>query len=151
MRRYINHTCFKKHNGKNYPIGSDFLCDEEGRVFNGDGFMCLVSSQKSRDCLVGNDDGKGEERGKLVKSIYKLLYNPLCEDHKEDQLELLWSDEVSLPYAIHKTPEEGAWLWNDSYFCAPLEDLKHIEEMLKGVRDEYIGKTFNEHDKEGTH
>ena len=137
MIRYINHTQFNKHNGKSYPIGSDFLCDEKGRIYNEDGFMCLLSSQKSIDCLVGNDDHKGEERGKLVKDIYDILYHPLSEDHKEDQLETLWNDDIALLYAIHKTPEDGAWLWNANYYCAPIEELKHILELLKGVKEKY--------------
>ena len=33
------------------------------KTYNGDGFMCLIGSQKSIDCLVGNDDGMGEQRG----------------------------------------------------------------------------------------
>ena len=137
MKRYINHTRFNKHNGKSYPIGSDFLCDEKGHIYNGDGFMCLVSSQKSIDCLVGNDDGNGEKRGELVKAIYDILYHPLSEDHKEDQLEALWSDEISLSYAIHKDPEDGAWLWNGEYYCAPIEELVHILNLLKGVKEKH--------------
>ena len=137
MKRYINHTKFEKHNGRTYPIGSDFLCDDEGRIFNGEGFMCLRSSQKSRDCLVGNDDGRGEERGELVKEIHKLLYHPLSEDHKEEQLEALWNDDVALPYAIHKRPEDGAWLWNDDYYVADIGNLKHIRDLLKEVRERY--------------
>ena len=137
MKRYVNHTKFDKHGGKSYPIGSDFLCDEKGYIYNSDGFMCLVSSQKSIDCLVGNDDGRGEQRGELVKEIHKYLYEPVDEDNKEDQLEVLWSDEIALPYAIHKKPEDGAWLWNADYFCASIEDLEHIRDILKEVRENY--------------
>ena len=137
MKRYINHTKFEKHNGKTYPIGSDFLCDDKGHVYNGDGFMCLIGSQKSIDCLVGNDDGMGEQRGHFVKKIHELLYNPLSEDHKEDQLEALWRDDIALPYAIHKKPEDGAWLWNEEYYCAPINELEHIYNILKGVREKY--------------
>ena len=137
MKRYINHTKFEKHGGKTYPIGSYFSCNEKGQIYNNDGFMCLVSSQKSIDCLVGDDDGLGEQRGELVKRIHRILYNPFSEDHKEDQLEVLWNDTTALLYAIHKTPEDGAWLWNTEYYCAPINDLKHIYSILKEVYDRY--------------
>lgn len=135
MKRYKVHTEFHKHNGKTYPVGYDFWCEDD-KIYCDDGFMCMRGSQKARDCLIGNEDGKWKVRIKLVNEIKNLLHDCKNPNALYDRLEKLWNNKTALKYSRGGKIEEDAWLWNEDYFCASISDLKYIRDMLEEVTDD---------------
>lgn len=141
MKRYKVIKPFQIHNGPLLPIGTSVL-NYNGMIVNNNHFMCLVSSDHSHECLVGNDDNNWERRSQLIKVINKMVY---CEDMPEDlpfsnksdvkekRLEALWSYARSKKYCRGGRIEEDAWLWNDEYYCADLGDLEKIRKMLSDI------------------
>ena len=134
---YVNYKPFHKHNGKTYPSGSKFF-NNNGALMNEDGFMCLVDSQKSHDCMCGNDDGMGELRGKIINDINECLYHFVSYECKEDQLEALYNTGYNRKYIRHVEPDDGPWLWNTDFYIAPISDLQYIRKVLLEIRQRHL-------------
>ena len=128
MHRYRARREFYKHNGKTYPVGSEFHCSN-GIIYNIDGLMCNRHSQKSFDCLVGDDDDQWELRASLITEIEQLI---ICQDLdvRYDRLMFLWNDETAMRYGRGGNPDIDSWLWNDDFYCAEILDLQYLKEKL---------------------
>lgn len=131
MNRYLVYKEFHKHNGDTYPAGSHFdkigdhFVDDEGR------WMCLVHSQKAFDCLVGDDDRYGIERGALIEEIDQMFAWDISEEIIRKRLLALWNDETALLYNRGGTIDDTPWLWNEDFYQANMEDLRYIHDLLK--------------------
>lgn len=88
--------------------------------------LCAVTSQNAHDYFSRNDDGNGPERGHLVHAIM----NKLAKRDKDYQKrwDHVWEDPVCQKY---KQPDPvDFWLWDHSFFEAPVDDLRHIAALI---------------------
>jgi len=88
--------------------------------------LCAYQSQNAYDYFVGNDDGKGLERGKLIQEIKYLLQKPSTK-HQKRWNKLWGANEV---YKYRRNDYEDYWLWNSDFYTAPIEDLQHIKDLI---------------------
>lgn len=127
---YIVYNVYFKKN-KLYPIGTEVVCSVNGELLSKCGeFLCLTHSENAKKHFVGNDDGRWELRGRIINSIYNLIQGCTDEDLKCDRITVLWTIPRCLQYAMLKNPETDSWIWNEEYYCAPIEDLEYIHDVL---------------------
>ena len=130
MTNYIVYKPFQIHNGELLPTGASIFCDGEKAFYNNK-FICLIHSAHSQECLVGNDDKRGMERGKLIEEINDLVNNESDLGIRCDRVTALWEDNTARKYVRYNDPS-NPWLWNDIYFCADIDDLEHIKNIISG-------------------
>lgn len=117
---------FKANCGQvNIPWGTN-LEAVDGFLYWGDRRLCAVTSQNSHDYFSINADGNGLERGRLTASIIARL-------SKRDKAHLerwgrVWDDPRCQKY--RREDSADYWLWNHAFFEAPLEDLRHIAQLI---------------------
>ena len=130
MTNYIVYKPFQIHNGELLPTGTSIICDGEKALYNNK-LICFINSVHSHECLVGNDDGYGMERGKLIEDIEKLIQGEQDFELRCDRVTALWEDDIAKKYVRYNDPS-NPWLWDDSYFCADIDDLEHIKNIISG-------------------
>ena len=93
------------------------------------GMVCYVSSQTAFKYFSQNDDGCGEERGKLVNKILNRLASAKSKTKLNESIwKKIWVDNVCAKY---KRPEyEDYWLWNYDFYNAPIDDLQYIAKLV---------------------
>ena len=111
----------------NIPYGTK-LEKIDGTLWFGIRAVCKSRSAAAHEYFARNDDGNGLERYRLSHAIIKTLggfnANP-------DRWEKIFEDELAQKY---RRPEhQDYWLWNDDFFNAPIEDLKHLAALV-GVK-----------------
>lgn len=116
----------------NLPWGTEVQCrevDGERYLFHGDKLLCAAGSQITKDFFVQNDDGRGADRGKLIKAIEKQLTRKNEQDETpKARWAKIWDDPRCKPY---KRPEdENYWRWNEDFYNAPIGDLEHIAGLV---------------------
>lgn len=109
----------------NIPYGT--ALETKGQFLALDGKpVCAVTSQNAYDYFAQNDDGCGEERGRLTLSIINRLSKH--DQNHQARWNRVWEDAVCQQY---RRPEhEDHWLWNYDFYNAPVADLQHIEELI---------------------
>lgn len=129
-----------------------FQCIFEGRVNlpwgtaveNRDGFLCqgskllcAASSQNAKDFFVQDDDRQGETRGRLVTAILaRLGPQKPRQGASSTRWEKVWADRLCGQYRRTSCPEgnlastEEHWIWNESFYNAPIGDLQHIAALV---------------------
>lgn len=133
MKTYKAYKSFPKFKGKVYPIGSEFI-NKDGMLVNDDGNMCLVGSEKSRQCLVGNDDGLWKERGKLINEIRDLIdLSANKADVMIRRYDWIFADKIAYKYGQNHNQDTDAWIWNDDFYTANIKDLEYIKQKLLEV------------------
>ena len=110
-----------------YPVGHSF--DGAGGLYYlGEQPLCTVTSQIAFDYFTQDDDGKGQERGVLLESIIARLRPKNERDDCQRRWDCVWGDPLCQKY---RRPEhEDFWLWNYEFFNAPVEDLRHIANLI---------------------
>ena len=98
--------------------------------------LCVDTSQNAHDFFSQDDDGHGEERGRLVSAILTRLETPPKAGEKlRAEIQARWdkvgSDALCQKY---RRPEhEDHWIWNHDFYDAPVEDLRHIAALVGAV------------------
>lgn len=100
----------------------------DGVIMFGDKPLCFEQSENAHQFFARNDDGQGMERGNLTQEIQKRLR--MRKNHQK-RWDMVWEDQVCLKYKWDEHPDH--FLWNHEWFLAPIEDLKYIAKLVKGV------------------
>lgn len=106
-----------------------------GTVVNAkDGFLlwkgrrlCSISSQNAYDYFSRDDDGAGQERGRLVSTIVDLLSKHDAAYQK--RWDLILEDMLCQKY--RRQDSSNFWLWNHEFYNAQIEDLRHIANIVR--------------------
>lgn len=88
--------------------------------------LCAVTSQNAFDYFAKNGDGNGVERGRLTISIMDTLAKRDA-DH-QNRWNRVWEDPRCQKY--RRADHADFWLWNREFFEAPVEDLRHIADLV---------------------
>ena len=88
--------------------------------------ICAAGSQDGLDYFVQNDDGQWEERGKLTTEIISTLTKK--DKNHQARWNKVWEDALCQKY--RRGEHEDFWLWNREFYAAPVEDLRHIRQLI---------------------
>ena len=129
---YKTYVCRKRARFKaicgqvNIPYGTT-LNGQGGFLILNDLPVCSATSQNAYDYFTQNDDGRGKERGELVSSILLLLERR--DNGYQSRWDKVWADARCQQY---KRPDhDDHWIWNFKFYNAPVEDLKHIFNLIR--------------------
>lgn len=134
MKTYSTYIVTKKFTG--HAICGDIVLQEgtaltasQGYIICPQGQVCAITSQNAYDYFSQNDDGNGEERGKLVQDILHRIHKLKKQKERSDIIwGKIWEDAICLKY---KRPEHADhWLWNYDFYNADIEDLKYIRNLI---------------------
>ena len=111
----------------NLPYGT--ACELRGEtIYHGGKPLCFATSENAHQYFSRNDDGQGERRGELVHDILARLKG------NQEAWGRIWED---LSIRKYKRVEfADYWLFNHDFYNAPVEDLKYILKVVKGVKHE---------------
>ena len=130
--QYKNYLCRKRArfdgiSGQvNIPYGTALIC-QDGFLMHQNKPLCGITSQNAYDFFSQNDDGMGRERGDLVGRILSRLQKR--DSGYQARWNKVWEDARCQKY---KRPEhEDHWIWNFEFYNAPVEDLKHIFNLIR--------------------
>lgn len=124
----MTYTTIKRYRRKgiggdfNIPWGTALERRDDGILYHDNRPVCVARSYASHEHFCRDDDGNGAARGKLSHAIIKALGGYHRETTPE--WEAVWSDETAGKY--RRKDHKDYWLWDDAFFNAPLEDLRHI-------------------------
>lgn len=100
----------------NLPYGTR-LEAVDGVIIHKGAAVCAVTSRNAHLHLARDDDGQGRERR---------------DKGYQDRWDLVWEDPVCQKY---RHPEhEDFFLWGHAFFEAPVEDLRHIADLIGARR-----------------
>lgn len=109
----------------NLPWGT--AVEEQDGFLVRDGLqLCAVTSQNAFDYFAKNGDGNGVERGRLTISIMDTLAKRDA-DH-QNRWNKVWEDPRCQKY--RRADHADFWLWNREFYEAPVEDLRHIADLV---------------------
>lgn len=109
----------------NIPYGTKLYCENGILSLNGNQ-ICLSSSQRAYDYFSCNDDENGLLRGKLVQAIMDTLVKK--DSRHQFRWDKIWADQSIRKYK--RTDHDDYWLWNYDFYNAPIEDLRHIANLI---------------------
>lgn len=115
----------------NIPAGT--ACEmTDGVIMLGHLAICFDTSENAHHFFTRDDDGRGMERGMLIRSILTTLSKRNSEYQK--RWDKVWSDSLCQKYK--RTDDDDYWLWNHDFYNAEIEDLEHIAKLVgaKGVK-----------------
>lgn len=141
-RTYNEYTSFS---GVECKVGTKLKVireDDIDKLYFGSKFVCFLHSQSARDNMCGDDDGKWQERANLMQRIKAnmIVSASTTEEIQEKTGEIftaMWNDENVLKYNQNKEDVNSSWIWNDYFYCASIEDLQHILDVILGVRESF--------------
>ena len=115
----------------NIPYGTPVTLHADGMLYHDSTPVCLASSFAAHEHFARDDDGQGETRGKLSHAIISALGGFKCS--RTPQWQAVWDDSTCAKYK--KRGHDNYWLWDTSFFNAPVEDLRYIAALVnvKGV------------------
>ena len=126
--QYITHRRFKDKSicGQvNIPVSS--TCEENENTIYFDGKpICFTTSENAHQYFARNDDGQGIERGKLTQIIQRKLAKR--DGAYQDRWDKIWGNSLCQKY--RRKEYDDFWLWSHEFFNAPIEDLRHISELV---------------------
>ena len=93
--------------------------------------ICFDTSENAHQFFAINDDGMGMMRGGLTQSIQKMLAK--IDKNHQARWNKIWNDELCQQYK--RIEQEDYWLWNHSFFLAPISDLRYIAALI-GLRED---------------
>lgn len=113
----------------NIPCGSA-LEEHGGNLYYNGIEVCSGRSAVMREYFARNDDGLGLERGKLSQAIVKALQIRPGETREEHdkRWDICWNDSLCMKY--RKRAQADMFLWDISFFNAPIEDLRYIAALV---------------------
>lgn len=125
---YITHRRFKQramYGDVNIPAMT--ACEvEDGVIFCEENPICAVTSENAHQYFARNDDGNGMERGKLTQAIQKRLAKR--DAQHQARWDKVWEDPICQQYK--RSDHADFWLWSHEFFNAPIEDLRHIADLV---------------------
>lgn len=110
----------------NIPYGTVVNAEDGFLLWKGHR-LCSISSQNAYDYFSRDDDGAGQERGRLVCAIVDLLSKHDAAYQK--RWDLIWEDTLCQKY--RRQDSSNFWLWNYAFYNAPIENLKHIYRLVE--------------------
>jgi hypothetical protein len=131
----MEYITFKRYRGKtfggvvNIPALT-ILEAREGVLYYNNNVVCAIHSDVCNEYFANNDDGNGVHRGRLTQAIKKRLA-VLPGDtvaSRQQRWDKVWADELCAKYRDKKDP--NYWLWDDSFYTAPIEDLQYIAHLI---------------------
>lgn len=130
--KYIAHRRFRENalcGPVNIPAMTEVEC-EDGIIIYNNWIVCCEDCENAHQFFARNDDGHGMERGKLTQAIMRTLAKTTGRGDKQHQerWDKVWDDHVCQPY--RRADYDDYWLWNHDFFNAPVEDLRHIAELV---------------------
>ena len=109
----------------NIPWGA-VLLEQDGLLFWNGAAVCGITSQNAYDYFSRDDDGQGRARGQLVADIKARLERR--DKNYQARWDKVWADPLCQRY---RRPEHADWwVWSYDFFNAPLDDLKHIADLV---------------------
>lgn len=129
--KYITHRRFKDQAILGYVnIPAMTECEEHnGMIFHNGKPICLATSENAHTYFAINEDGKGMERGASIRFIMSTLMRK--DEKQQARWDKVWEDERCQKYKRPEHPDH--WLWNHDFYNADLDDLKHIEDLIREV------------------
>lgn len=131
--------CIKRYHKRgiegdfNIRFGTELLTDDKFIYYNGDcntgKTVCAIESQDSYDYFAINDDGNGNERGRLTSSIVKILSNR--DNNYQKRWDKIWDDSIS--NTMRREDYTDRWLWSTKFYQASIDDLNHVMNLIKEV------------------
>ena len=111
----------------NLPYGT--VCDTEGNFITRDGKqLCAITSQNAYDHFSRDDDGRGAERGRLVREILRTLGRR--DAQYQERWDRLWADEGA--NRLRRAEHEDFWIWSFHFYNADVTELHRIKGLLEG-------------------
>lgn len=126
--QYIVHKRFKQESISGYVnIPACSVCEEQDGVilYNGN-VVCSASSMNAHQHFARNDDGNGLLRGRLTRSIMKALEKR--DKDYQSRWNKIWDDSLCQPYRRKEYAQY--WLWNDDFYKADIDTLRHIAKLV---------------------
>lgn len=130
--RYIVHRRFKDMaicGEVNLPAMTECECDGIIIRYN-DQDICFARSENAHQYFAVNEDDMGLVRGRLTQAIQKTLAKR--DENYQARWDKVWEDEACRPYK--RKEYDDYWLWNHDFFCADVDVLKHIADLV-GVKE----------------
>lgn len=102
----------------------------DGLIIHQGAAVCAVTSRNAHLYFARDDDGQGRERGALTLAITSTL-EKRDKDHQA-RWDRVWEDETAQKY--RRQDHEDYFLWGHAFFEAPVEDLRHIADLIGARR-----------------
>lgn len=130
--KYIAHRRLKKDvicGPVNIPAMTEVEC-EDGIIIYNNGIVCYEDSETANQFFARNDDGHGMERGRLTQAIMMTLSQRNGRDDQayQERWDRVWEDQICQPYK--RVEYTDYWLWNQEFFNADIDVLKHIAKLV---------------------
>ncbi len=129
--KYIAHKRFKEKSLSGYvniPALSKLEL-KNGALYFDDKVICLEASENAHDYFACDNDDNGISRGNFTRKIKKML---ATEDADyQNRWNKIWGDDICKKYK--RADYEDYWLWNHDFYNAPLDDLEHIWNLIRGI------------------
>ena len=113
----------------NLPYGTEVEA-VDGLIIHQGAAVCAVTSRNAHLYFARDDDGQGRERGALTLAITSTL-EKRDKDHQA-RWDRVWEDETAQKY--RRKDHEDHFLWGHAFFEAPVEDLRHIADLIGARR-----------------
>lgn len=113
----------------NLPYGTEVEAVDGMIIYKGEA-VCAVTSRNAHLYFARDDDGQGRERGALTLAITSTL-EKRDKDHQA-RWDRVWEDETAQKY--RRKDHEDHFLWGHAFFKAPVEDLRHIADLIGARR-----------------
>ena len=142
--KYITAKRFKRNGigGEfNIPYGTTLEKREDGVLYFENKQVCVARSAASHQHFVNDSDGNGIKRyywtsniiKKLDGNVKSILADARDEEKEHSRLwEIIVNDEIAKKY--RRVEHLDYWLWDDTFYNAPLEDLEYIGNLI-GIKD----------------
>lgn len=111
--------------------------ERNGMLYHDNRPICVARSFSSHEHFAIDDDGQGQERGKLSHGIIKKLGGTHRPGEPTPEWDAIEDDEIANSY--RRKDHATTWLWDDTFFKAPIKDLQYIAVkigLLKGEKTE---------------
>lgn len=152
--QYITYKEFKgkvESGSVDIPVSTICTTKDNSIYYNGK-FICYINSQTSHNYFAYDEDGNGLTRGEYIeyiKSNFNKPYQSTTTDEatedtenkveeteeqkaEKEAINALWdkflADEICTKY---REGSGDSWAWNDTFYTASIEDIKHIKEILE--------------------
>lgn len=104
------------------------VCESDGKFLTHEGRqLCAATSQNAYDFFSRDDDGHGEERGRLIQTIRRKLET---RDAKhQTRWDRLWADAGA--NKLRRPEHEDFWVWGFDFYNADVAELRRIKRLLE--------------------